>query len=124
MGSGDGYNFIAAPNRREPGDRLFRSNSRLVLLSRKALSREGVELQCAVQELDIYRTDLAEATVRLSFIRWFSKRSKPRFCCLKAGSRIVEHTFDPRHGCRSFSDVQIVRKRRSVRIFVYPVPLK
>jgi hypothetical protein len=38
-----------------------------------------------VQELDIYRTDLAEATVRLSFIRWFSKRSSRGSAVSKPG---------------------------------------
>ena len=96
LGSGDGRLVIAAA--RDFGARGVgvEIDPRLVAQSVESARRAGVGDRVAFRELDLFQTDLADATVVTLYLSpALNLRLRPKLLReLRAGARIVSHDFD------------------------------
>jgi outer membrane protein assembly factor BamB len=95
LGSGDGRILIAAA--KSSGARAIglEIDPKLVELSRDKIKQEKLDKLATVQEKDFYAADWSEASVVTAFLYpSVLEKLRPQFSKLKAGTRIVTHTFE------------------------------
>lgn len=95
LGCGDGRVVVTAAKRYGVKAIGFDIDSRRVKESRANVREHKVEHLVSIQQKDIFRLDLREATVVfLYLLPSMNTRLRPQLAKLKPGSRIVSHDFD------------------------------
>lgn len=95
LGSGDGRIAITAAKKfgaRAVGVEL---DEHLLIQSEESARQAGVEERVKFMQQDLFKTDLAQATViTMYLLPSVNRRLRPRLLDLKPGTRIVAHDFD------------------------------
>lgn len=95
LGCGDGRVVVTAAKRYGVKAIGFDIDSRRVKESRANVREHKVEHLVSIQQKDIFKLDLREATVVfLYLLPSMNTRLRPQLAKLKPGSRIVSHDFD------------------------------
>jgi len=95
LGSGDGRIVILAAKRFEATGLGVEIDPRLVALSKANARNAGVADKAKFQEQDLFKTDLALATVvTMYLLPEVNLQLRPSLLALKAGTRIVSHDWD------------------------------
>jgi precorrin-6B methylase 2 len=94
LGSGDGRIVIAAAKRGARAHGIEYEGD-MVEYSRRNAAREGVDDRATFARMDIFETDLSEATVVTMFLLpKLNLKLRPSILDLKPGTRVVSNTFD------------------------------
>lgn len=95
LGSGDGRIVILAAKRFEATGLGVEIDPRLVALSKANARNAGVADKAKFQEQDLFKTDLALATVvTMYLLPEVNLQLRPSLLALKPGTRIVSHDWD------------------------------
>ncbi len=95
LGSGDGRIVILAAKRFEATGMGVEIDPRLVELSKTNARTAGVADKAEFKEQDLFKTDLAPATVvTMYLLPEFNLQLRPSLLALKPGTRIVSHDWD------------------------------
>ena len=95
LGSGDGRIVILAAKRFEATGLGVEIDPRLVEASQASARRAGVADKVVFKEQDLFKTDLAQATViTMYLLPDVNLALRPALLALKAGTRIVSHDWD------------------------------
>ena len=125
LGSGDGRLVIAAA--RDFGARGVgvEIDPRLVAQSVESARRAGVGDRVTFREQDLFKTDLADATVVTLYLSpALNLRLRPKLLReLRAGARIVSHVFDMGDWVPNRT-IRVEARERSAQVFLWIVPPK
>ena len=95
LGSGDGRIVILAAKRFEATGLGVEIDPRLVEVSQASARRAGVADKVVFKEQDLFKTDLAQATViTMYLLPDVNLALRPALLALKPGTRIVSHDWD------------------------------
>ncbi|MGH8705496.1 MAG: SAM-dependent methyltransferase [Burkholderiales bacterium] len=129
LGSGDGRIVIAAARKFGARGLGVDIDPKLVLLARENARRAGVAERAAFEERDVFKTDLARASVvTIYLLPSLLDRLQPKLLDeLRPGARIVTHAF-PMKGWKPDRSETVRLTRRHVgqgdesRVFLWVVP--
>ena len=95
LGSGDGRIVITAARKFGARGLGVDLDFHLVIQSEESARQAGVENRVSFLQQDLFKTDLARATViTMYLLPGVTRRLRPRLLELKPGTRIVSHDFD------------------------------
>ena len=95
LGSGDGRIVIMAAKEFGARGVGIEIDRRLIAKSRENARKEGVEDRVEFRQQDLFKTDLADATVVATYLfTHLNARLAPKLKRLRRGTRIVAHSFD------------------------------
>jgi len=95
LGSGDGRIVITAAQKFGSRGVGIELNPELVAQSREGARQAGVESRVKFLQQDLFKTELAEATViSMYLLPAVNRRLRPQLLNLRPGTRIVAHDFD------------------------------
>ncbi len=95
LGSGDGRIVITAARKFGARGLGVDLDFHLVIQSEESARQAGVENRVNFLQQDLFKTDLAQATViTMYLLPGVTRRLRPRLLDLKPGTRIVSHDFD------------------------------
>ena len=120
LGSGDGRIVITAAARFGARGVGVELNADLVAQSGEAARHMGVADRVKFLQQDLFKTDLAEATViTMYLLPAVNRRLRPQLLALKPGTRIVAHDFD----LEEWKPDQVTTIRKNVFLWIVPAPV-
>jgi outer membrane protein assembly factor BamB len=126
LGCGDGRIVITAAKKYGCKAIGYDLDPECVRLSRAAAKEAGVEKLVRIEEADIFRVDLADATVVALFLgEKLNEKLVPQLNAMKPGSRVVSHVF-PIPGVKPDAVLKVTSAEDDVErpVYTYTVPLK
>jgi hypothetical protein len=128
LGSGDGRIVITAAKRFGASGLGVEIDPALVATSIENARRAGVEAKAKFVEQDLFKTDLAAATVvTLYLLPDVNLKLRPSLLALKAGTRIVSHDWDmgdwkPDRSIRLKADSKKIGLKKESDVHLWVVP--
>jgi SAM-dependent methyltransferase len=120
LGSGDGRIVITAAKKFGARGLGVDLDHHLVIQSEEGARQAGVEERAKFVQQDIFKTDLAQATViTMYLLPMIVRRLKPSLLALKPGTRIVSHDFD----MEDWKPDQKTYIRKNVFLWIVPAPV-
>jgi hypothetical protein len=120
LGSGDGRIVITAAKKFGARGLGVDLDHHLVIQSEEGAKQAGVEDRAKFIQQDIFKTDLAQATViTMYLLPVIVRRLRPSLLALKPGTRIVSHDFD----MEDWKPDQKTYIRKNVMLWIVPAPV-
>ena len=120
LGSGDGRIVITAAKKFGARGLGVDLDHHLVIQSEEGARQAGVEERAKFIQQDIFKTDLAQATViTMYLLPVIVRRLRPSLLALKPGTRIVSHDFE----MDDWKPDQKTYVRKNVMLWIVPAPV-
>ena len=120
LGSGDGRIVITAAKKFGARGLGVDLDHHLVIQSEEGARQAGVEERAKFIQQDIFKTDLAQATViTMYLLPVIVRRQRPSLLALKPGTRIVSHDFE----MDDWKPDQKTYVRKNVMLWIVPAPV-